>query len=460
VTHPNLLLITVDALRADHVRALGYGRDTTPNIDRLARQGTLFTQAVANGPTTPFSIPGMIASIHGFQLGRVGLPATGQRTLAEHLNAAGYATACWSPNPYISRAYNYHRGFETFRDPENWSRTSEKARQKVLAFVKRYPALRRVLRKANQILTGGALSFQEWDAEALTSKAIPWLSEHRQRPVFAWCHFNDVHHPWFPRPAYAAQVGAANVSLRQAKGLVNDLQADPDRVWQNMTVGKMAQVLDLYNTAIRYTDQVVADFLSAAVKLEDTIVVLTADHGEEFGEHGGFHRNQPYDEMLRVPLILAGSGIPKGAVLDDPVSLIDLAPTLADYCGIEAAPEFQGQSLRAVMEGTGAPRPCLSYYDRRLVDGEHAPEGECWALRWKGWKYVRRQGGEELYDLGRDAGETHNLIGQEPAVAATYRAKLEAELQRFEPVEGAAEQIDLEQHDAIRERLKALGYVD
>jgi arylsulfatase A-like enzyme len=204
----------------------------------------------------------------------------------------------------------------------------------------------------------------------------------------------------------------------------------------------------------------IGDFIASNVDLSDTVVIVTADHGEEFGEHGGFHRNKPYDEMLHVPLIMAGHNIAQGKVIDKQVSLINLAPTVADLCGLGKIEEFQGSSLMPVIDGQEPSRVCLSYYNRRLVDGESAPEGEAFIIRWDGWKFVNREGGDELYCLERDPRERFNLIENEPKVAQSLQSRLREEVSRLRQDQIIVNQIDMQELDVIEDRLRALGYIE
>jgi len=403
----------------------------------------------------------MVTSAYPFILKGVGLPKKKLRTIAEILRDAGYSTGGWSPNPYISQAYNYHRGFKTFMDPENWSRASEKVRLRILKTVRRWSGLHHLLRILNNNLLGGTFSFVQWDAELILDRVTEWIrDEKRVFPFFAWVHFNDVHHPWFPRKTYSAQLGAEYVSPRRAKSLVNKLSKDPDHVWRNITQDEMRVVIDLYDAAIRYTDEMIGRFISSSIDLDETIVIITADHGEEFGEHGGFHRNKPYNEMLQVPLIIAGPNVPQGRIIDKQVSLIDLAPTITDLCSLEASQIFQGQSLVSTMNEKEANRVCLSYYDRHLVDGPSAPEGEAFAIHRGDWKFISREGGDELYCLESDPNEEINLVQDRPELAQSLQNRLKEEISKYQMEPIVLDEVPLDDFEAIEDRLRALGYVE
>jgi arylsulfatase A-like enzyme len=164
--------------------------------------------------------------------------------------------------------------------------------------------------------------------------------------------------------------------------------------------------------------------------------------------------------MLHVPLVLAGPDIPRGRVIDKQVSLIDLAPTIADLCGVMPPEEFQGTSLLPVIQGGGSSRAYIGYYDRRLVDGEMAPEGETFLIRSDGWKLIEREVGPELYRLEHDPGEKHNLAEENPQVVQSLRTRLTEEVSRLRQDQIELDPVDLREQNEIQERLRALGYID
>ncbi len=459
---PNVLLFTIDALRADHLPFWGYSRDTAPHLHSLMERGVVFTQAFATGPTTPFSVPGIVASVHSFTLGGLGLPKEALSTLAEAFRRGGYVTAGFSPNPFISAAYNYHRGFDLFRDPQNWARREERLRVKVWAYVRHLPFLQRILRDINTQVFGGRFSFGYWQAEEILAALREWLrSLEGPQPFFVWCHFNDVHHPWVPRASIAQEMGLRVPSIRRAKQLVDRLMSNQDAVSEALSPAELEEVLSLYDIAIRYVDQAIGAFLQE-VDLEETLVVVTADHGEEFGEHGGFHRNTPYDEMLHVPLILAGGGVPRGKVIDHPVSLLDLAPTLLDLCALDREITFQGESFAPlILRGEASDsRPCFAYYNRILL-GEEGGQ-ETFVVRWRGWKLVVEGERRRLFDLRQDPQERKNVYDFHREEALDLERALQTVLERFGHGSVDVEAVDLEgeEMEEIRERLRSLGYLD
>ena len=486
---PNLLLITVDALRADHLGCLGYSRSLSPAFDRLAEEGVLFTQAIAHGPRSPASFPAILSSIYQFSTANHGLPA-GATTLAEVLNQHGYATAGFcAGNVYISSYYGYQRGFEQFRDFLTLKPGSEAPERKSSGRLAPFKALiRRSLEDSGRydgafLLFSSALRGKKNIAdmakaedvhpfeggETLNEQATAWLSHPRDRPFFLWLHYMDVHYPYLPRVARLRPSDYGRFAL-SLPCLLLKRHAYPRRV-----------LIDLYDDRIRDMNRILdqlLDRLQAGGFLQDTVIVLTADHGEEFAEHGGWtHSAKLYDELLRIPLMIKGPGLPQGMVIEEQVGLIDLAPTLLDLLGIdEKVTSFQGTSLIPWLKshGHGAPKEFV-FSGEVHVGGRWPP---FWGQDHRGktlyqirscrsaeWKYIWDEEGnqEELYHLGLDPGETRNLAAHEPERLRQFGATLREHFAGIEPLEptavGAPDQpLTPEEEEQIVQRLRSLGY--
>jgi len=455
-SRPNIVLVTIDALRAKNLGCLGYSRNTAPHLDGLAERGILYSKAFSNGPTTPFSFPSIMTSVYPLMLSDIGLPESGLRTIAEVLKEQGYATAAWHPNPFISSAYNYDRGFDVFKDPESWSSQKERVRLGVTRHTKKWPKIHRFARSINNKLFRRTFSFAQKTAGQIVDAASSWIAE-RHQPYFVWMHFNDTHHPWYPKKNYLGRFRSKSLSPKKAKKLVDKLKKNPDNIWENIRPGEMADIIDLYDSEIAYTDDMLGRFFDSAVDLKNTVVFVTSDHGEEFGEHGGFHRNKPYDEMIHVPLIIAGGDLPQGQKIDAQLPLIDLPPTILEVCGIPKPPEFLGSSLTHRVDEEHKERAVYVEYNRRLLDGENY-EGETLALRKNGWKYIKRESGEELYHLETDPGEKINLLHQEPDTAREMRSELDDHILFLN--ENRIDVARVELDEKLKQTLKGLGYID
>jgi arylsulfatase A-like enzyme len=486
---PNLLLITVDALRADHLGCLGYARGLSPHIDRLASEGVLFSQAIAHGPRSPASFPAILASMYQDAGAEHGLPA-GATTLAQVLNRRGYDTAGFcAGNVYLSRYFGYQCGFDEFQDfltIEPGSEPPERRGSGQLAPLR--SSVRRFLEDSGRydapfLLFSSALRGKKNIAdmaksedvhpfeggETLNEEALVWLAQPREGPFFLWLHYMDVHFPYLPRVAHLRPADHGRFAL-SLLCLFFRRYAYPRRV-----------LVDLYDDRIRDVDRILGQLLErlqAGGFLQDTVVILTADHGEEFREHGGWvHGAKLYDELLRVPLLLKGPGLPRGAVIPEQVGLIDLAPTALDLLGLtDKVDTFQGDSFLPWLRGDRDGPPEEFVYSGEVhvggrwppiwgEDHKDKPLYRIRSCRSEGWKYIWDEEGdqEELYDLGLDPGERSNLAGVQPERLRQFQMAARehfAALDAVEPAAVGARDILLtpEEEEELIQRLRSLGY--
>jgi len=361
---PNVLVYVVDCLRADHVGAYGYARGTTPSIDHVAAEGVLFERAYSCAAWTKPSVGCLFTSAYPSRHGARTLDgslAGDVTTLAEAFQAAGYATHAWVANPVVDPGRSgFGRGFGRF-----------------VALAQRWAG-------KNVTVAGG-----QADAAALNA-ALGWVEDNPRRRFFLYLHSLDAHTPYEPRPPFDAAF------LRPgASGIERDR--------------------DLYDNEVAYNDREIGRLLDGLRRLgvyDRTLIAITADHGEEFMEHGvARHGRSLYDDALHVPLIVKlPGGRPAGRRVSAVASSLDLAPTLLDYAGVPRPASFTGSSLRALVSGAAAP-------ERRLFAEQLGPGHALFAVREGRWKLVRRllpEPHELLFDLQRDPGERTNLA---PAVA-------------------------------------------
>ncbi len=391
---PNLLLVTIDTLRADHVGAYGAEDAQTPTLDGLAREGTRFTTAVASAPLTLPSHASMLTGIHppGLGVRHNGLYRLDGdfETLAERLRAEGWATAAVIGAFVLHRSTGLDQGFDLYDDE-----TSPEA--------------------------ATPSGFLERRAEAVTERALAWL-ETAPRPFFLWVHYYDPHARYQPPPPFAERFAARP-----------------------------------YDGEIAYVDAQLGRLLAGmrgAGALANTLVVATSDHGESLGEHDEIdHGYALYDSVLSVPFLMRGPGVPVGRVVEDVVSGVDVTPTALDLLGLPSPPDLDGRSLRALWSGK-ATSPRLAYAETLAtqLDLGWAP---LFAVRGRRFLYVRAPR-PELYDTPADPGQLRNLL-EDPDEAARRQAELlDAEVAAVLARAKGAVPKSLDAESLAR--LRALGY--
>lgn len=368
----SVILVTVDCLRADHVGFMGYEHPTTPFLDTLAADSFVFPAAVVAGAPTYYSLPAIIASRYSLALGRdlIGL-APGEPTLASTLKQAGYATACFAAaNPYISSRFGYEQGFDTFRDFLDADSVTPPEAKPRAAGNRWASTLNRKLRESSHRMgplgtVYDELYFQYCQrlatpavnsldtlrrfpaADVLVDQARTWLASTGERPFFLWLHFMDPHSPYYPTEKALDLMGCGPVTPARARYL--------NSYWNRSDLGprRLArhrdEVVALYDAGIRWVDTQMARLIEALRRFNmwnHCILAVTADHGEEFLDHGGRYHppSSLREELIRVPLLLRVPGAIKTKLLNSPFSLLHLSPTLLDAAGVSIPSAFHGRN--------------------------------------------------------------------------------------------------------------------
>jgi arylsulfatase A-like enzyme len=373
---PNVVLYVIDCLRADHVGAYGYARRTTPRLDALAREGVLFEDVTAcaawTKPSTACLFTSRPATEHGAQTVDDRLDEA-HVTLAEAFGAAGYSTAAFVDNPFVSsRSFGLAQGFD------------------------RVAQVARAARGAN-------INDLEAEAVHLTRRADGWLRRHSDERFFAYVHSLDLHAAYRWRPGFSGRFARRETATE----------------------------LDLYDGELAANDAqlgALADLLRGRGLLGRTVLAVTADHGEEFGEHGTTrHGASLFQTLLRVPLVVLAPGGPRGLRVPAPVGNVDVAPTLLDLSGVPRPPAFSGLSLRPLMSGRPAPP------GRTLVAAQLGPRNVIYAARRGRHKAVRQllpTPARLLFDLAADPDERRDLSGEAPSEGRALLAELDQLVQR------------------------------
>jgi arylsulfatase A-like enzyme len=465
----NVVVIVLDCVRADRLGCYGYARDTSPNLDGFAAQATRFEQAVTAGVWT---LPSMASMLTGLYPSQHGLNRIDQRlapelaTLPERLAAAGWRTAGFTANPHGGRGFGLDRGFQEFH--ELWAPPGAAGGGLLgAAYRQLRPRLRQAV-KRSQRLTAAAMRLQRRRAEAtggsgrrLAEAATAWLRQARAgpRPCFALVHFMESHVPYTPPPAHARRF-LDEAARRQAASLDHDGMAFLAGV-KPLGAEELAVLGSLYDATISYGDELLAPLLEAAGP--DALVVVTADHGQQLGEHGLLgHFFSVYEPLARVPLVVRHPALPPGRIAR-PVQSIDLFPTILEAAGLDP-----GETPAVSLCQRSDPRPVLvtEYLQpdlhrfARFRGFDPAPyDRELRALRRDGHKYIwSSDGREQLYHLAADPGELTDLAPTDPERLATFRAlhhTWQSET-THQPHQQPAADLDPE----VAASLRALGYLE
>jgi len=410
---PNIILISIDTLRADHLGSYGYERNTTPNIDLLARDGVLFLNTVAQAPWTLPShmslFTGLYPSTHGV-MNEYSKLNDEHLTVAEILQNAGYETTAFTDGAYLSRQFGY-QGFDRFDD------------------------------------TGNGI-------ESIYNKAVNWLKKGRSRPFFLFLHTYQVHAPYDPPPAYDIYSDKNYRGIVKVSGNSNDYYKDIKPI---MTTEDYHYVIDKYDGDINYTDHFLGKLFNDLKELgiyDNSIIIVTSDHGENFLDHPAYNidHKELYEEIIKVPLIVKGTSLfPKNQIISDQVETIDIMPTLLELLGIPSAQKVDGQSLVELVE--------RGSYDKTFAFSEKNSKYKM--IRSNDWKLIHRsQTNLELYDLRNDPGEQNSLLTKNPDVAKTLYKELDTwiGIQDEKSKLFTAGKIKLD--GELTQKLKALGYVN
>lgn len=421
----NLVLVTVDSLRSDFVSCYGKAdRDLTPNMDQLAQEGKIFRNAIAQGSYTRASVPSFFTSTYPWKL-RSGGDISDRASLATILKENGYETAFFHSNPFLSRANGYGRGFDVFDDsllPWNLNLSQKRTRQLGRFF--------RVLRKKPYL-----------PAEKLVDKSINWLSS-AGSPYFLWLHLMDPHGPYQkPDSGYLKKFRAEKLWQKAVN--------HPGRISE----AEKEKLLEAYRSEVTYADRHIGRLLSAVNdRNEETVVALTADHGEEFGEHGDYsHNPKPYEELIRVPFLMDVSGR-GGDEVEAQLALLELLPSLLDLAGVERGNyEFDGVSFAPLFGDE-------NWEGRDQVICQ--PGDHLLCLRTERWKYVVGNGERRLYDLKNDPGETEDVLEENGGLGDKFdRILAEKESEYGVSEKFQEENLGVDEDEETKQRLEDLGYL-
>lgn len=432
---PNVLLVSIDSLRPDHLHCYGYEQPTSPTIDRTASEGALFTQAISSSSWTLPSHMSLFTGLDPLQHGVVddtspSLPRA-IPTLAETFRAAGYETAGVAATHYVSGKWGFARGFDRFEDDviaRLDGPTSERTTEIALAWI------------------------DDWNRRG------------RRRPLFLFVHFWDVHYGYQAPPPYDRMFSEGYDGTIDFRNFL----ANPD-IREDMSAADYAELHAQYAAEIRFTDEhlkALLDRLESLGELDDTIVSISSDHGDEFFEHHWKgHRHTLFDELVRIAWIMRyPKRIPAGTVVTQTTEISDIGPTIVSLAGL-SAPEFgnyadsvfAGRDLSPLLGGgTVPPRPAVSH----LTPVGQENEGPIYSLRTPDAKLI--WGPDEhwklrFFDLAKDPGEQRDLGGGGDPREAAMLPALETWRDTKRSTAAGGTRVRLSPSEF--EKLKDLGYI-
>jgi arylsulfatase A-like enzyme len=441
----HVILLIIDTLRADSVYPTDQNNLLTPNIDELAQEGYLFTRAYSPAPWTLPAVAsiltGLPVSVHLASKSASMLPDS-LPTLAEYMRDAGYLTFGVVFNKWLAPRFNLSKGFMEYNFfPKNHNSFGLSVLKQISPEQKLYPYK---------------------TAKEITDLAIRRIKAHRHEDFFLYLHYFDPHRPYKPPDEFIPDI-QEGTSLD--KELLNPTVGDLRNGTFVPTKEQREMIKILYNGEVQYIDDSLGhlmDYFKELDLYDDSLIILTSDHGEEFWEHGGVdHGHTLYDEVLRVPLIIKLPGKWPGKVLNPVVSLEGIMPTVLEACGIAGGADYFPQgSYSSFLESSlhrQSEKPVVSTGQLFFEDRE--------SVVFDGRKFIRHfiTGREELFDLAIDPDEKESLISSSPDLVIVAEQILEEHKQESERLRerfGVTGSEEAELDSSTLEHLKSLGYVN
>jgi len=380
---PNIVLVTISSLRADHVSCLGYTRETTPNFDRFAKDNILFTNVFATSSWQMPAVGSIFTSLYPSEHGATHINnklSPNVQTLAGVLKENGYYTAGFGCNPRLTGDYGFDRGFDFYDDYS-----------------------------VDMMLS--SMSFGQEDSieinkrrtnDLVNDAVIRWLSNNTHNPFFLSVHYYDNHWDYLPPPPYDTlfdpdYTGDIDGTEIAREPLYSNRPSDED----------VAHIIALYDGQIKQTDHDMGellDFMKEEGRFQDSVIIITGDHGEQFYEHGHTSHHGIFDELIRVPFAISAADINEPNVISSFASSVDIMPTILNYTGIVVPDQCKGQSLKPLIENKSAGKRDFVFVE---YTGGAVPD--CFAVRFERYKFICQEGSIFAYDLASDPTEQKKI---------------------------------------------------
>jgi arylsulfatase A-like enzyme len=476
----NAILITVDCLRYDRLSVAGYDRPVSPHIDMLAEEGTFCDEAIATGPNTRTSFPGILCSTYPLMYGGYAQLTGSRSIISEEFRDSGFRTVGVNTNTQLHARFGWDRGWDVYYDSERTivddpaldigtddeveSRRHslvESAKEKVYGTLDQDGLPYRLIESIYRRL--GSRSAPHDSATTAVDRTFDYLDAlPDEKPLFLWVHFMEPHSPYVPPESYREQFLDEPLSDSEMWRINDKLNTNEAEATDN----EVSIVSDLYDASVKEVDDQIGrlvDGLQERGYWDDSIAMLAGDHGEEFREHGELaHGGRPYDELVRVPLIVR-CGDDDVSIPDGVTSTVDIPPTLLDATLEDATfPEtFHGISLDPILQGE-EPMPDERVVFSQIADGgwrEINLDNRITACRTDDWKFITsaRDEDDELFYIPEDPYEQENRAADEPEVLDDMLGRIHDHY-----AQDAYEHFTIEEAvdpDDLGDQLEALGYV-
>ncbi len=447
-----VFLITIDALRADHLKQFGYSLNTAPYLDKFVKQGATFINAYTNGPATPSSFSAIFTSILPLLNGGYSPLPIEKTTFPQLLKKKGIFNYGIHSNPNLGTFFNYNRGFDIFLDGERYKIEKDRPNKKGIRYqliyvikkifnyqnfsrklIYRFKGFNRFIdwiRTKFPFITDILLPFtpMSYNATYIINKIISFLNTHKG-PLFMWAHFMETHGPYNPPSKNVLNLRKFDIDSNEREYLSKEILVHHQKY--KISRETLDKLIVLYDGEINFCDENLRnlfEYINYHYK-KNTLIIITSDHGESLYEHGLLgHQGSVYQELLRVPLFIVEKGVNNNLnYIKEKVQLIDIAPTILDYFGIEIPEWFQGKSLIPLMKGV--PRKgddfiiSACYQKNRSMKRNHREGFLLISIEKAEWKYIfdEELNQEYLFDLHKDPNENTNLVNINREKADEFR---------------------------------------
>ena len=419
---PNVIIIGVDTLRADHVSSYGYFRKTTPNIDELADHAILFKKAFSSSSWTLPSFQSIFTALYqknhkvvntSYRLNK------SYNTFAELLKNNGYRTAGFIAGPLLKSLFGFNQGYDVYEESVSSSTNIE--------------------------------SHKDITSPRITEMALHWIKKNKDNKFFLFIHYWDPHYDYIPPPPYDTLFDPHYHGAMDGKDFEKNNNINPE-----MDKRDLQHIVSLYDGEIRWTDMHIEKIFNALKELmidEDTIIIIVGDHGEEFLEHGRKgHAQSLYNEVIHVPLIIKIPGISERKDIETIVSTVDIMPTVLSVLDIKSPSVMDGENLMPIINGTKTKRNEEEVFSE-LFDSLVSVVNDRWKLiyNYKSYKY-------EFYDIKTDVLEKNNLVSACLKDENALKEKM-ADWLKMKKTQDRRRTAEVKKDRETLRQLKSLGYI-